>query len=283
MLILDTPGRHVLMGDSMGDVGRWLSRTPRVWNQHSSLNEGYDYQWSLNVKYKEAEKMMTEGWHNGAMKLYEALNALPPPTTTHTKLTRDVAGHYPDVPRYLQGDPAHMVTRGKVHGKKPTISILLSANLSAHQAAEPMLHFGTALCAAVDKLESRGRRVELAVAYAAKHSRCNRTAIQGWKVKEPGEHLNLDEVAFSLAHPAAFRRIGFAMRERTPKMYDESGYGMPKSISEYEASLLGYEDALIVDCSGTKLSKCTNVLNATLFTINALNEAAGENIVEIDE
>jgi hypothetical protein len=209
------------------------------------------------------------------------MKALPPPVNTHTKLKFDIAGHYPDVGRFVSGQPDHMLTKGKVHGKKPTVHIICNMTASSSVSAQEYLNFGTALCAIVDKLEASGRRVQLDVTFA-NALRIHRTVV-GWNVKQPGDPLDLSAVAFSLAHPAAYRRLGFAMWERTPIGDYSPGHGRCTPLTKKDAELIDGENALILNGDGGSLSSCRTPAGAVDFVSHQLNRVAGEILVEVQQ
>lgn len=281
MLVRNTDGFSLFFGESPLDVQRWLEATPRLWQYSSSTNSPHGGSWDLGASWEDTCKLARDGWHTGAVKLYDKLNAMPAPTTTHTKLRMDVAGHFPDVARYLQGDPAHMTTRGKVHGKKPTISIIVNATASASVNAQHYMNFGCVMSAVIDKLESHGRRVELSICFAnaMNHTR----ALVGWRVKAAGEALDLANVAFSLAHPAAYRRFGFGLWERTAAHNATPGYGCCSDLTTEDAKHFDSEESLIVNATFGSISQCVGVPEAMAFVRKQINAAAGEDVVELDQ
>lgn len=280
MLTIKNDKYTVFWGDSLADVGAWLGATPRQWRGSSSTEPRNAYSWDLGASWSDCLRMAREGWAAGAQRLHEGLAAVLPPTTSHTKLNHSVAGHYADVPKYLTGLPDNMITRGKVRGQAPVVSIVVSLTASGSVDASHYANFGAAMVAVIDKLEAAGRRVDLYVAFpnAMNYTR----AIVGWKVKEAGEHVDLGALAFSLAHPAAYRRFGFGLWERTGAANYTVGYGRCSDLTEEDAALLGIEDAWRIDGSFTQLHQCTTVEAALAMVIDKVNTAAGEEVVTRD-
>jgi hypothetical protein len=85
-----------------------------------------------------------------------------------------------------------------------------------------MANFGTAVAQYVNQLETDGVRVELIGMIVSLVQ--GRRVAHSWTVKAADQPLDLAVVAFSIGHPAMFRRLGFALRERSGAPYDPS-YG----------------------------------------------------------
>lgn len=132
------------------------------------------------------------------------------------------------------------------------------------------------MCAVIDQLENSGRRVELNVAWCSQISGV-RVSV-GWTAKRAEDTLDLASIAFSLAHPAASRRIGFAMAERSAARQD-LGYGMTYSPTEddwidplpgtYCIQGVGYGGSETLD-------------KAIAQVVKEINKAAGEELVTVE-
>jgi hypothetical protein len=75
-----------------------------------------------------------------------------------------------------------------------------------------MANFGVAVAQYVGQLERSGTRVELLGAICSEVSGTRVAHV--WTVKRADQPFDLAVAAFSIGHPAMFRRIGFALRER---------------------------------------------------------------------
>lgn len=269
--------RHwIALGDNLEDVQNWLRATPNKWGSFSSQTSGSGPSWTLGASYEQALVLARDGWSAGAQDLSNRLEAHMPPRDKADTWRYDVAGELPDVGRFLAGDPANMKRHGHPKGHRPIISIAVNIRLQCNVKAHAMANYGAALVAIVDKLEHAGRRVELIATFATDQTRARVSA--GWVVKKAEDHLDLASVAFSLAHPAASRRIGFAMYEHSdvPKHW---GYG---------TSLTLREDDLIDPLPGTyclaglndSTNRCHTLDDAIAFVRDQVNDAAGEELVE---
>lgn len=131
----------------------------------------------------------------------------------------DVSGSYVDVGRYIDGEPEHFVEfateRVRDAGTRMH-RIMVQGSFSCDTPHEAIIRRGAAITALVDLLETLGIRCEI-VSSATLSERSYGTN-RNWfefrvPLKEADEALDIDRVAFALAHPASLRRLGFAVME----------------------------------------------------------------------
>ena len=276
MLQHQTDKAWVRQFDSLPDLSRWIDSTPRAWDVRDSRNRAATRDWDMGVGYDGALKLARDGWEEGIRNLH-ALSALVP-NATRTTREYSVAGDFPDVPRYLAGDPYNMVKRGKQRVPKPAMTIAVSICASANVDARAFANYGAAMVALIDRLESRNVRVELLAMFA--------TNIRGkvsmsWTVKRAQDPTDLSALAFSLGHPAMLRRLGFAVIERSPRAWECSDYGYPAGIHRSDFVDLP-DNALLIDGIGQGY-RCNTMADALKFAKEQINEAAGEDLVELEE
>lgn len=282
MLSNETNRRWLRQFDNLPELVSFIRTTPRLWAAQSSHAEGRGKGWDLNAGFDGALRLADTGWEEGVRNL-AALAASVPNNTIVTK-TYGVSGELPDVPRYLAGDPLNMIHRGKAKVPKPTMTIALNVRISAAVGAQEAANFGAAICALVDRLESRRVRVELLglIATNGKKRYCI-----SWGMKRPEDALDLSAVAFSYAHPAMFRRLGFAVMERSPRAIEHYGYGMGGGIS-VEDFIDVPEGALLINGVDHNPGACRTMAGAMLFAKHEINRAYRalgfeEDIAELEE
>jgi hypothetical protein len=278
MIQLDDDKRWVRQFSSLMELEAWLRVTPRQWGQHTSLNERPTRDWDLGVGYGGALKLASEGWEEGVRNLH-ALSALVPNQTIATR-EYSMAGDYPDVPRYISGDPFNMIKRGKQRAPKPSMTIAVNTRISCAITRQQSANFGAAMVALVDRLESRGVRVELLGLLATNVTR--RRMCLSWTIKRAEDHLDLSAVAFSYAHPAMFRRLGFAAMERMPKATEDYGYGIDGGVSRSDFVDVP-EGALLINGVNHEPARCKTMPDALAFAKAQINAAAGEDVVELED
>jgi hypothetical protein len=278
MLEYQQGNTFVRFGRDLNDVALWLKRNPREWTyQHSTTNPATN-SWDLGVGYAKAEQLAETGWTEGAVSLANKLAVLPP-NEAEPEYFHDVAGYMPDVPLYCAGDPMHMVNYGHPQGRKPIVHLVVNAVASAMIGADEYRNYGAAITAMVAQIEATGRQVELDVVFVDRLSKME--AVLGWKVKRAGDTIDLSAIAFSLAHPAAFRRIGFAMIERTPSRYATSSYGHCSSLTKELAETIGAGEAFLLGGVGVSSGSCSSMAGALKFAAQQINKAAGETLVDV--
>lgn len=267
MLQADTTKRWIRQFDNLPELVQWIRSTPRLWSQEASKSRTRSNGWDLNAGYDGALKLAETGWEEGVQSLF-ALAATVPNNTITTR-EYGVAGEHPDVPRYLAGDPYNMVHRGRQRAPKPSMTIALNTRISYAVSAKEAANFGAAVVALVDRLESRGVRVELVGLCATDGSK--RFCVS-WGIKRTEDMLDLSAVAFSYAHPAMFRRIIFAAMERSPRDIEHFAYGVGGGIKEEDFVDIA-PGALLINGVDHNPGACKTMEGALKFATGEINRA----------
>lgn len=284
MLIIDERKAKVprwkVMFESLDEVQQWLRDTPRKWTVSSSVRESGGRSWDLGAGWEGALKLARNGWLEGVKDISDKLALKPPQLSDEPRWRYDVAGELPDIGRFLAGDPAHMKRHGHPKGHRPVISLAIGANAVAMVSAEQMANYGAAMVAVIDQLESTGRRVE---AYATFVSVSGGSRIcPYWLVKRAEDALDLSALAFSLSHPAAFRRLGFAIYERSAF---ETWWGYGSSCSSTLDDLIDpMPNTLAISglADGIHACRCNTLDGAIELAAEQINGAAGEELVTVE-
>jgi hypothetical protein len=139
----------------------------------------------------------------------------------------DVVGIDVDMGVYLTGDPECMIDYqpGVSDGKGKVITLAAQLGTGAGISADTIFIRGAMIGGLVDCLEHAGFSVDLWACHT-----CWQVMETQVKIKTAGEPLDLDALAFALAHPGMLRRCDFALREMQPaedrkKMGVGRGYG----------------------------------------------------------
>ena len=197
--------------DSLFALGEYINDTPRTWANNQSRTSSMHF--NMNASYDDAVRYAREGWLEGAKLLETELQALPQ-ATPYPTLRNDFYGHMPHVARYCAGAPDNMIRHAQVADKISgrVLTLYVPINALGGVSAKAMSNFGLAVAHYVNQLEMTGTRVEL---YAVQCSLVSgyRTT-HTWRVKSAEQPLDLAVIAFTIGHPAMFRRLGFALRER---------------------------------------------------------------------
>jgi hypothetical protein len=120
----------------------------------------------------------------------------------------------------------------------PIVKIYADVGATSSTEASAMIRKGSAIVALIDQIEQSGQRVELIA--------CQRTNTRGYEydeqrifitVKRADEVLDLDRIAFALAHPSMLRRVCFRIMEFTYSGY-VSGYGRVEDFDDLPADAM---------------------------------------------
>ena len=210
--------------DSLRELADYIQCTPKTWTRaNSSTDANYGNDWDLGAGYEKSWELAFNGWMEGAQRAQEALKVFVPATPA-PDCKVDFYGHMPHVPRFCAGAPDNMIR----HAPVPTIggghilTLIVPVNALGEVGAKYMANFGLGVAQYVNQLETDGIRVELIGAIVSQVSGWR--VAHCWKIKNASQPLDLATICFAIGHPAMFRRLGFALRERCAAPYG-GGYG----------------------------------------------------------
>lgn len=211
--------------NSLAQYARWLRDTAAVWKYTNSREHKGEQDWDFATGYEKCEALARDGWLEGAQKAQDALKAFSP-TSPAPDTKTDFYGHRPHVARYCSGAPDSMIRydRDAQNGSGRVMSLLVPISVNYMTQAEYFANFGVGVAQYVNQMEAQGYRVEVhaGMAQESKGHRMTCTV----QIKSADQPLDLAVMAFAIGHPAMFRRLGFAMIERSVQP-QSPGYGMP--------------------------------------------------------
>ena len=171
------------------------------------------------ANFEEAVAIARTGWPEGAKRAVEIGASVSSAVrdvinANASGYAWDVAGQFIDIGRYLTGEPECFGTTIEETDaiKSPVIKLVVNLSASASVGADTLVARGVAVVAAVDILEAAGRRVEV-VAATAHCSYSTQLEIR-IPVKSAGQPLDIDRLAFCLAHPSCYRRLIWSISEQ---------------------------------------------------------------------
>ena len=180
----------------------------------------HDPEWSGTRTFEEALELSSIGWAEGAQRalarLADVVSAVPSVSSGRCRQwSFDLAGDVVDIGRYLTGEPEHWLTESIGEGHSGTVvKIVASVAVSGAVGHEAMFSRGAAVLAAVDAIETAGKRVELWIAKGSQ----NHAGDKAWHwlvpVKAAGQPLDVDRLAFALCSTAIQRRLFFSVQEQ---------------------------------------------------------------------
>lgn len=185
---------------------------------HSSRTTGRNDFYGTST-FHEAVSLTRTGWPEGAAKVLAIrsiangiVNAVV--NARATSYAYDVTGSFVDVGRFMSGEPECFFTESQECGNinNPIVKIIANLSASASVSSEHLFLRGASVAAAVDILESLGRRVE--VYAASSHIRNKNIYDIMVMVKKANQPLDIDRLALAIAHPSFYRRLMFSLMEQ---------------------------------------------------------------------
>ena len=230
--------------------------------RRQSCTNGATQHWDYESGFKGAVELARTGWALGrerveeqAMRFRDDVVRDHAETFARPATVRAFAGPMVNVGRYIAGVPDAMLTRKRTEMESPVVDILCNVAASGSIGAETYFTRGAAIAALADLLELTGRRVRVRTVMATQTTGNGTHSINIYTtIKNPGDPLQLDALAFTLAHPAFMRRLGFSIMEQAPKKVRAAigigdcgyGYGTPTNVDNtadiYMPCILSSED-----------------------------------------
>lgn len=180
--------------------------------------------WHGTNTFEQAVALAQRGWPEGAAAALELRAEVESAVrdlinARSTSYTFDVAGEFVDVGRFLSGEPECFGSESQDYGNtvRPVVKIVANLAASGSVSTKSLYVRGAAIVAAIDILESLGRRVEVWIAHGSTKSRrggqsnVHETHVL---VKKADQPLDVDRLAFAVAHPSTLRRLCFSIMEQ---------------------------------------------------------------------
>lgn len=289
MITIKTPGRWRGHAQDIHEFLTFLEANPTGWRKNF---RGYTTttdpaecgrEWDMNTNWEQTLRLARQGWPEGARMMDERLEGRLPSNHHMTSWRYDIAGELPDIGRYVSGMPDVMRHRGGDKGKRPVVAIHVNVWIRCDVKASHMANYGAAMVQAIDTIENTGRRVELTAGVTAPHCRTNTIMSATWGVKRAEEDVDLGALAFSLAHPAASRRFGWAAWERSGEPSDQS-YGRGVGYKVKEDDLIDpVPGVLLITGLNSDPRRAHDMKDARALVCEQINAAAGEELVTLPE
>lgn len=139
----------------------------------------------------------------------------------------DVVGYVPNIDNYLKGIPKNMYNQKNNSFNSKILNIVIDGSVSAGIDKDSIIRVGSLYSLIIDMLEKKGYRCNLYMADMSYYNGNIYSMIT--RIKTDSERFNLKKMAFPMAHPSFFRRIGFKWIESCNIGFEptHSGYGRP--------------------------------------------------------
>lgn len=205
------------------------------WHNVSTTNRYGDRDWYGTYSLDEALQLAEHGWAEGTAQILRNVptGAISGLAQLIPALHYDVAGEFPDVGAYCAGEPEHMVWQDADRADvQPVVKIAFAGSASCNVKGREIINYGIAALSYIDALQTSGRSVEI---YWHSYLRDTKGAMCCLRVaiNNTAAPIDADRLAFMLAHPSMFRRLGFANIEAILDWESlGSGIGVPRPLPE---------------------------------------------------
>ena len=231
---------HRYWFDSLVQCTAWAGdMNAKRWLMKASHKESSDRtKWAGTKSFEAAQKLVTKGWKKGRERLVSNVEAiaLKKDLVDAPSFNYDVAGARPEVPLAVAGDPCCMWDANPVmEAKAPTYRLFINISASCGWEANHLMNWGACILSVVDSLEAQGNcSIEVNICQANRsHAGLKSEFII--RLKEAGQHIDFNVMAFAIAHPSMLRRVMFGCMERVTEDGAEEkmgcGYGHPADLS----------------------------------------------------
>jgi hypothetical protein len=232
---------HSFKFNSLFEFVDYAEKTPKFRHEHDQYGSSF----TGTDSFTDAVKLAREGWSEGTDKLMKLANVITSKVTSLIDvptLNYDTTGLDFDMGRYLDGVPESWYyfehkTRDGVGFEQVRIVVNISA--SGGVSKEILTARGATVAGLVLALEQSGKRVELIA--VAPWSASQSDFYNGPKLgpfintsvllKSPDQQIDIDRLAFVLAHPSMLRRLDFAVTE-TIENWRPRGIGFPIELPD---------------------------------------------------
>lgn len=252
--------------DNNYDLSDFLKNTPAIQNRNDRSTSA-DYSFTGTNSFEEAiEKSMygDEQLSEKIKKIIQTIDVSNDDLVNKIKMEYEnsVVGFMPNVPNYLIGSPNSMINSKRKMIKNKIINIYVNQSVSWKVSKDDIINQSSKIVAAIDYLERQGYRCNL----------FSGALVQGGdsvvgpivKIKNDRTPLNVNTMAFQLAHPSVLRRLSFKYMEIIPRRdLTHSGYGTVLSDKEKISKIVKETinvDKLIVFTIGSEEGKVADVV-----------------------
>ena len=222
---------------NISEYYNFCQKTPRREGAEDHSVSNHDERWAGTKTLEEAYKLLVEGDEDLFKEISEKKNKIDITKVLGNKIGKnrpfnDIVGFQADVPSFLKGIPTSMINQKPLKVSQKILNIFIDGAVSCGVSSSKIKAAGVIYASVIDILEKRGYRCNLYIIESSTYNRWSYYSIV--RVKTDREPFNLKKLAFPIAHPAYFRRIGFKWIESCNIDVEPTrdGYGRPIDSKE---------------------------------------------------
>lgn len=183
-------------------------------DRHSRVTDDNSSPWSGTATYQDARTLALYGWREGTDKLRRMTASMTGSmNVVRQSMNLALTGGAVDVPTYLTGEPECMWSWQDTEERK-AVRVVIDGAHASRITPEEIMRRGAAVVAFVDAMESAGYSAEIQLRYSIYSA--DKVITHAVALKRSDEPMDLESIAFAIAHPASLRRIGFGVMEMMP-------------------------------------------------------------------
>lgn len=214
--VMQLDGKPVFVDyfDSFGAMLNYVDANPKYGQSDKDGTSG----WDGMRNFADASQLAHNGWHDVRPEVERLLSQMSDVIADRLEIaptmTWNVAGGVVDVGRYCGNEPMCMLDFPMEPAERmgKVVKLFIDYGASSGFSGDFIMQRGIVLLALVDTLQKLGVSVEI-YGETAIHGSGTTVHTTVTKLHDPTDRLDIDELMFTLAHPAMLRRMAFAVRE----------------------------------------------------------------------
>ena len=223
-------------------------------------------EFTYTESYEVANKLMEFGDKDMANKINEMADAVDTDDvdvfvqSIKAKNERSFVGSMPHVPSYLVGNPRNMIRKRRIPTDTKIINIVYNCSIDCGQVTDDMIKVGAKILYCLKEFEKAGYSVNLYMSFlgrtfwGSESNAKSNDEVLGCvvKIKDSGQYMDIEKLAYLLANPSFFRRHYFRFIETEQTLKKNrwtGGYGYiynDKEAIKKMANKLGIESNVAV-------------------------------------
>lgn len=206
--------------------------TNGVFSGESLSSETGDKSFTGTKNWDEAMDLFENGWTDKVEEIRKDIVAFEKAKQNDVSYQKkrpatSVVGFAPHVPNAILGLPNSMIQTERTPMKAKVVRIVYNMCVNCGWDEKDIMKAGLTVLKIAYSMEMKGYRVRVDanpfLANCRNEDTCALVCIKDWR-----QPIDLKKVAFPLAHPSMFRRLGFRWLETVPELSERSytsGYG----------------------------------------------------------
>lgn len=253
---------------------------PTIEENKRSSRKTDDFHFYNTNNFNEGLELAKFGWKDSfkMVQLSNDLDKLIPVSQFKESFVYDVSGSYPDVGKYLTGEPENMVEFITEEDEKK-ISVIINGGVSWSIDQKIQFNKGAAIVSLVSKLEDLGYRVEVTLLNCSESIVSDNVRHDLFiKIKEYHEQIDIDRFAFIFCNVAFNRRIKFSVNECLPiakemGYYNKGSYGKVSDLCKSDTSILNSYDINLLERLVPETSyQFSNLEKSAEYVVQVINQ-----------